>query len=131
MAEAVWCETRLKLPNFCDPPSDFIDIVWEIKNRCEGVNWELFATTVWGPWNNRNQVRHGGQCKSYEVIVKEVAKYLKEYQAANMCAENTTTPKAVSWRPPKQSWYKVNTDGATFDDIKSCGVGVVIKNERG
>ena len=38
---------------------------------------------------------------------------------------------AVTWRPPKQGWYKVNTDGATFDDIKCCGVGVVIKNERG
>ena len=70
---------QLKLPYFRDPPSDFIDIVWEIKNRCEGVNWELFTTTVWGLWNNRNQVRHRGQCKSYKVIVKEAAEYLNEY----------------------------------------------------
>ena len=131
MAEAVWCSTRLKLPHFPDPPSDFIDIVLEIKNRCEGVNWDLFVTTVWGLRNNRNQVRHGGQCKSYEVIVKEAAEYLKEYQAVNMCAENTTTPEAVTWRPPKQDWYKVNTNRATFDDIKCCGVKVVIRNERG
>ena len=99
--EAVWCETRLKLPSFHVPPSDFIDIVWEIKNRCERVNWELFATTVWGIWNNRNQVRHGGQCKSYEVIVKEAAEYLNEYQVANMCAKHSTIPELVTWRPPK------------------------------
>ncbi|XP_030968764.1 uncharacterized protein LOC115989236 [Quercus lobata] len=48
-----------------------------------------------------------------------------------MCAENTITPEAVIWTPPKQGWYKVNTDGATFDDIKCCGVEVVIRNERG
>ena len=86
MAEAVWCGTRLKLPYFHDPPSDFIDIVWEIKDRCVGVNWDLFATTVRGLWNNKNQVRHGGQFKSHEMIVKEATEYLKEYQVANMCA---------------------------------------------
>ena len=76
-------------------------------------------------------MRHGGQCKSHEMIVKEATKYLKEYQATNMCAKKTTTLDAVVWRPPKPGWYKVNTDGATFDDIKCFGVGVVIRNERG
>ena len=130
-AEAVWCRTRLKLPSFLVPPSDFIDIVWEIKNRCERVNWELFATTVWGIWNNTNQVRHRGQCKSYEAIVKATADYLNEYQAANMSSEHFAIPEEVRWRPPKQGWYKVNTDGAIFEDIKSCSVGVVIRNEKG
>ena len=48
-----------------------------------------------------------------------------------MCAEHFTIPEAVMWRPPKQGWYKVNIDGATFDDIKCYGVGVVVRNERG
>ena len=82
---------QVKLPYFHDPPSDFIDIAWEIKNRWVGVNWDLFATTRGGLWNNENQVRHGGQCKSYEMIVKEAIEYLKEYQAANMCAEHHYT----------------------------------------
>ena len=91
----------------------------------------MFATTVWGIWNNRNQMRHGGQCKSYEVIVKGAVDYLNEYQAANRSTEHFAIPEAVRWRPPKQGWYKVNTDGATFKDIKCCGVGVVIRNEKG
>ena len=37
MAEEVWCGTRLKLPFFQDPPNDFMDIVWEIKERCKGL----------------------------------------------------------------------------------------------
>ena len=66
--------------------------------------------------------------------MKEAADYLKEYQAANKCTRNTATSAvfdAVKWKPPKPGWFKVNTDGATFADIKCCGIGVVVRNERG
>ena len=65
------------------------------------------------------------------MIVKEATEYLKEYQVANQSAENTPAPNESVWRPPKPGWYKVNTDGAMFEDIKCCGVKVVIRNERG
>ena len=76
-------------------------------------------------------MRHGGQCKSHEVIVSEVTEYLKEFQVANQPTQNNGAPEVIMWKPPKSGWYKVNTDGATFEDMKSCGVGVVIRNERG
>ena len=65
------------------------------------------------------------------MIVKETTEYLKEYQAAYQPIENIAAPVVIAWRPPKSGLYKVNTDGATFEDIKCCGVGVVIRNERG
>ena len=65
------------------------------------------------------------------MIVKETTEYLKEYQAANQPVENVAALDVIAWRPPKAGWYKVNTDGATFEDIKCCGVGEVIRNERG
>ena len=63
--------------------------------------------------------------------MKATADYLNEYQAPNMSSEHFAILEEVRWRPPKQGWYKVNTDGAIFEDIKSCGVGVVIRNEKG
>ena len=45
-----------------------------------GINWELFAVTAWSLWNNRNKVCHGEQSKKHDVIVREVAAYLKEVQ---------------------------------------------------
>ena len=112
IAEAVWSCTRLKLPCFQEPPRDFIDIMWKIKERGTGFNWELFVITVWCLWNNRNQVRHGGQCKNHEVIVKEATDYMKEFQSIIQTQETPSppAPDMAIWRPPKPGWYKVNTD---------------------
>ena len=82
-AEAVWSCTKIKLPCFRDPPGEFIDIVWAFKDNYGEVNWELFAITAWSLWNNRNNVRHGGQCKSHEVIAREAVQYWKEVQTAS------------------------------------------------
>lgn len=41
---------------------------------------ELFATTAWSLWNNRNTVRHGKIEKHAKAIVQEVAKYVEEFR---------------------------------------------------
>ena len=78
VATAMWSATKTKLHSLPEPHLNILDIVWEIKEHCLGVDWDLFAVTTWSLWNNRNLVRHGGQCKRPEVIVREVAEYLKE-----------------------------------------------------
>ena len=65
------------------------------------------------------------------MIVKEATEYLKEFQAAKQPTENKNAPQVITWKSPKAGWYKVNIDGATFENIKSYGVRVVIRNERG
>lgn len=37
----------------------------------------------------------------------------------------------MQWISPAQSWYKINTDGATFVNTQSVGIGVIIQDYKG
>ncbi|KAL0011178.1 hypothetical protein SO802_006286 [Lithocarpus litseifolius] len=120
----------LKLPLIQNPPRDFIDIVWAIREE-KPENCEFFAITAWSLWNHRNLVRHEGQCKEASRIAKEASDYTKEVrQEGNL---QVRTPRICSnfWSPPRQGCYKINVDGAVFRETSCCEVGVVIRNDIG
>jgi len=74
----VWSATKLKLPLLPVTHLEFMDIVWEIRERCIEIDWELFAITVWSLWNNQNTIRHEGRGKTVAKMVKVAAEYAKE-----------------------------------------------------
>ena len=94
------------------------------------INWVVFAVTAWSLWNNRNTVIRGGQSKGQGELIKFVVAYIEETRGERIAQWRAHPSAAQLWIPPKQGWYKVNTDGAVFREIGSCGIGVV-RNENG
>jgi ribonuclease HI len=44
----------------------------------------------------------------------------------------TTEPQIrTKWKPPQLGRYKVNYDGAMFEESSEAGIGVIIRNDKG
>ena len=39
--------------------------------------------------------------------------------------------RALKWVPPKENWYKLNTDAACFESQRKMGFGGIMCNSRG
>ena len=124
-------ERKIKLPALLEPVNEFLNLVWEVVDSCPNVNWVLFAVIAWSLWNNRNSVIHGGHSKGKEGFIKLVAGYVEEIKSEKTTQRRVHSGAAQKWTPPKKGWYKVNTDGAVLREAGCCGIGVVVRNEKG
>ena len=131
VAVEVWREVEINLPILKQSMKNFIDVVWTLKERDGVLDWELFAITTWMLWNNRNVFKHEGRCKEPKRIALDAREYVQEVAIEPRppcCRQGLVKTK---WSPPHQGRFKVNVDGAVFTSLKSCGIGVVIRNEAG
>ena len=56
---------------------------------------------------------------------------VEEFSEKDGAPKQSTPQRTERWTPPSEGWYKVNVDGAVFNELGSCGIGIVIRNERG
>ena len=75
----VWRESSLTLPNPNNLQRVFIDVVWKLRED-QRVDWEIFATTTWCLWKNRNLFKHEGRCKQTKTIAREAEILVKEFR---------------------------------------------------
>ena len=46
LAAEVWGDSRLKLPAVLNQPQEFLEIIWEVRERKPNTDWDLFAVTM-------------------------------------------------------------------------------------
>ena len=131
VAAEVWREVGVNLPVLKQPMKNFVDVVWSFKERDGVSDWELFAITAWMIWNNRNVFKHEERGKDPKRIAMEAREYAKEVAEVPQAPCCSQVPVKSFWRPPQLGSFKINVDGAMFTNLKSCGIGVVIRNEVG
>ncbi|KAL2479600.1 RNase H domain-containing protein [Abeliophyllum distichum] len=97
----------------------------------------IFATVTllifWFLWNGRNNFNYNDVKMKAIRIIKRIHYMLESLLKARIliqAARKIPSPVAITWRKPKEGWFKLNTD----DALKDCGQvaeGGVIRNHLG
>ena len=61
----------------------------------------------------------------------EATALVKEFSEQVGAPKLPSPSRTAIWTPPSDGWYKVNVDGVVFNELGSCGIGIVIRNDRG
>lgn len=131
LAREVWTILEVQPPRPLWKPRDFIDLFWLLKEKHDHAALEILATAAWGIWKNRNDVTYGGTSKTATVIVNNARRYIEEYKQATNSLGPWLAQASVPLKPPLPNWYKINVDGVVFKETRCCGIGVVVRNDRG
>ena len=92
----------------------------------------LFSMIAWCVWQRRNRIREKQPTWEVVDIVKRAAKRLQEFHdVQKQLPRNKIQRGETRWKPPNPGIYKINFDGAIFEDSALAGLGVVIRDSAG
>jgi hypothetical protein len=114
---------------------NFMELFHHCHSTLPDPKFQLFATTTWLIWYQRNCQRLNQQQAPINQLRMRAQQLLSEFLAAQVSHSSTTgqpaPPIKVSWQPPQPGRYKANFDGAFFEESNEAGVGVIIRNHKG
>ncbi|KAM3688048.1 hypothetical protein ACJW31_10G121100 [Castanea mollissima] len=122
---------NLKAPGLIAFAPKFLDLFWCVKEAKPSQDLDTFAALAWSIWNNRNAVRHGEIGRTALQIFEASRAYLNEFQSFSVFPHPPRPHGPGFWKPPPLGWYKVNVDGVVFKEFGHCGIGVVVRNDKG
>ena len=82
-------------------------------------------------WVHRNKTRLKEQAVPLDKIRDTAKTYLELFYASrdSLCGCKPRNPaRNRRWQPPKPGEYKLNSDGAMFNESQEAGIGIVIRN---
>ena len=134
-ATELWSSSKMVFPNVMGRLSSFKEMVWclLLDEKSSLENLELLLTCEWVLWGNRNEVRCGGKRKDGRMLLHWAAQYLEEYRSIIALTPVTYiyVQHVQRWNPPTTLCFKCNIDAAVFAELKSVGIGVIVRDWHG
>ncbi|KAK9998718.1 hypothetical protein SO802_018321 [Lithocarpus litseifolius] len=112
--------------------STFEDLVFYMLQNASSSQVALFSMIAWVIWERRNRLRVHQPVWDVGNVVDRASALLREFRDVQKLPLRRSVPReAVKWSPPAEGLYKVNFDGAVFEDQACAGLGVVIRDSAG
>lgn len=127
----VWWNWQTCPINLGDESLDITNIALRIMENETSLDLEIFLTTAWSIWYNRNQVVHKHSCLPSSQVWNYAQRMQSDYKGAITANLLRQQPLDVSQVAPPPNTHKINVDGATSEDGRLSGVGVVICDCKG
>ena len=111
------------------PGWSFTDLLDKVKSQSHLLC--LFDVTAWKLWTRRNKLCMGENSIPIGSVADFARAYNSDYQRMFKLKPRNPRPHDIKWKPPDTDYFKVNFDGAMFDDTNEAGIGVIIRNNHG
>ncbi|KAG7617742.1 putative ribonuclease H domain, reverse transcriptase zinc-binding domain-containing protein [Arabidopsis thaliana] len=140
-ARLTWAISSIPIPlggEWAD--SIYVNLYWVFNLGNGNPQWEkasqLVPWLLWRLWKNRNELVFRGREFNAQEVLRRAEDDLEEWRIrteAESCGTKLQVNKSSCgrWRPPPHQWVKCNTDATWNRDNERCGIGWVLRNEKG
>ena len=91
---------------------------------------EVFAIMAWFIWAHRNKLRLQEQSVPLSGIREAVYNFLQLFRSCCEQSGSTKMLRQCKWKPPNLDEYKINFDGAMFNEYDKASVGIMVQDSR-
>jgi ribonuclease HI len=114
---------------------DFMELMLCCIRSLSTSELQLFAMITWSIWYRRNCHWRNQPIDTNDQLLQRAQRTLGEFleaqESPNLPSRTTEPQIRTKWKPPLLGRYKVNYDGAMFEESSEAGIGVIIRNNRG
>ena len=112
--------------------SSFADALLFLRKEASPRLVEHFVMVAWCIWKRRNRVRLRQQAWGIGEVCQHASDLLKEFHDVHKKVPRMAVRSSDSrWKPPASGMYKINFDGAVFEEQSCAGLKVVIRDSAG
>lgn len=92
----------------------------------------LFLFTIWSIWKNKNKIAFDNAIPNsslHKIHLSQAYEYSFCVSKSKLKALKVVV--AIRWNKPLEGWYKLNTDGVSFENPGKDGGGGIIRDNQG
>ncbi|CAL1384527.1 unnamed protein product [Linum trigynum] len=111
---------------------------WMMKNLSDEQSGIDFGIVCWNIWKQRNEHAMEGKAFNLQSLTCRIQAWFNIVKQAKLLVRKTSTAggpstckKHVSWKPPREGWIQLQTDGSFYSSTGSAAAGGLLRDHLG